>query len=375
MKIVLAPDSFKGTMRSPEVCEIVRTAILSEIPDAEIVSVPMADGGEGTVNAVAAATGAELHRVPVEDALGRKCEAVFAYLPDSRAAVLEMAEASGIERLTPNERNPEKASTFGTGTMLKAAYELGARKFVMGIGGSATVDGGLGMVLALGATVKDEDGNELPPCGASLARAAMIESSQLELWRNLDFQVACDVTNPLLGPNGAAKVFGPQKGADEAMVGRLENGLANWSALLQRQGIWNGEDAPGDGAAGGLGFALRVLLGAKMTSGAGLVADISDLRRKIAGADFVITGEGMTDDQTAFGKLPAVVADIARELSVPTVLLSGAVSADYELLRGKFLACFDCVPAVWPLERVLQMARENLARQARNLAALLKLNS
>jgi len=373
MKIILAPDSFKGTIRSPEVCQIVREAFLEEIPEAEIVMLPMADGGEGTVDAVTAATGAEIHHVMVEDALGRPVKAKFAYLSQSATAVMEMAEASGIERLARSELNPERTSTFGTGTMMKAAKAMGARKIVMGIGGSATVDGGLGMALALGAEILGPNGQPVAPEGCSIYQATVFRPGRLAEWKDVKIQVACDVTNLLTGDKGSAPVFGPQKGADPEMVKRLNAGLKHWFDLVSAAGLGDGCEMPGDGAAGGLGFALRVLLNADIVSGASLVADIVGLREQLENADLVITGEGQTDNQTAYGKLPAVIADMAAEYHVPTILLSGAVTGEPALLRKKFIASFDCVHAVQPLDNVLADSKENLYNQARNIAALLKL--
>jgi glycerate kinase len=372
MKFVLAPDSFKGTIRSPEVCDILAEAICEVIPEAECVKVPLADGGEGSLDAVAV-SGGEIRTVTVQDPLGRLVQARYLAWPGQRRAMVEMAEASGLELLRPEERHPLQTSTYGTGQLLDAARREGALDIIVAIGGSATVDGGLGMALALGAKALDKDGLEVKPCGASLADICEIRlGSILDNWRGVKVRIASDVTNPLLGVKGAAAVFGPQKGATPAEVEKLERGLANWADCLKRSGLCQDCEHPGDGAAGGLGFALRVLLGGAAQSGAKLIAELLELPEKLRGADFLITGEGRTDSQTAFGKLPAVVAEIAKSAGVPAILLSGSLETGADL-GGNFLATFATVTESLPLEQILASARPNLKRQAKNLATILKL--
>lgn len=361
MKIVLAPDSFKGTLSSAEVCRILREAFKQCLPEAKVASLPMADGGEGTLAALVAATGAEVHTVPVLDPLGREIQADFALLPKNRGAFVEMAAASGLERLRDDERNPMTASTFGAGQLVRAALDAGATELTMGIGGSATVDGGAGFAQALGCRLLDAAGRELPPGGGSLHRLARLEASSCDpRLRIAKIRVACDVTNPLLGPNGAATVFGPQKGASPEDVGQLEDGLRHWARAVMAAGLASDSDHPGDGAAGGLGFALRTLAGAEMVSGAHLIAEVAGLQQAIAAADLVVTGEGRTDFQTLFGKLPVVVAKLSAAAGVPCVLISGAIAGDQAPLREHFAASFSTVPAVQPLAEVLRQAEMNL---------------
>ncbi|OGV55913.1 MAG: glycerate kinase [Lentisphaerae bacterium GWF2_52_8] len=372
MKIVLAPDSFKGCLRSPEICDALREGILSVRPDAEVISVPMADGGEGSTEAVLKAAGGELRTVTVRGPLGKPVEASFALLNDKRSAVLEMAAASGIELLSNDELNPLLASTFGTGELLRAALDAGAREIIMGIGGSATVDGGAGFIQALGVKLLDCEGNDLPGGGGTLARLDKLIVSGLDpRLRETRLRIACDVTNPLLGERGAASVFGPQKGASPVMVEELESNLVHYAETLKKSGLVANSSQPGDGAAGGLGFALRVFCGAEMVSGARLLAEITHLQEKMRDADLVITGEGCTDGQTSSGKLCSVIAELAREENVPVILLSGALKGDLPGMHETFTAAFSISTGPSSLSEALPSARKNLFFAARNIARLL----
>ncbi|NMA20056.1 MAG: glycerate kinase [Lentisphaerae bacterium] len=374
MKIIFAPDSFKGTIRSPEVCNILQKAFQEELPGAQYVCLPMADGGEGTVEAVLAAGKGERRQITVKDPLGRPVQAEFAFLPETAQAVIEMASASGLELLDKTELNPLLTSTFGTGQLLLEAQRLGAREIIIGIGGSATVDGGAGMARALGCRLFDADGQELPEGGGALRQLATLDLSGLAQWnRQIKVRVACDVTNPLTGPAGATAVFAPQKGATPEMLPILEAGLQNWGNILIKLGLIADTSQPGDGAAGGLGAGLRALLGARMESGARLIAELVGLEEHLSGASLLITGEGCTDEQTCFGKLPAVVAELANSAGVPAILLSGAVKGSQNPLREKFQAIFSTLSEVAPLDKTLAAARENLYNCARAVAATLRI--
>ena len=375
MKIIIAPDSFKGNMRSTVAAEIIKRGILSLIPDAEILLFPMADGGEGTVEAMIAATGGTLHQVKVLDPLGKNIEAEYGILGNSGAAVMEMASASGIELLKSEELNPWRTSTYGTGEILRVIIESGVREIIIGIGGSATTDGGSGMAQALGYRFFDHDGKEIPPgCnGGRLADIAAIDTSKvIPQLQQVNIKVACDVTNPLLGKNGAAHVYGPQKGADPDMVLKLDAGLDNFASVLVRSGFAADCEQPGDGAAGGLGFGLRTLCNATMTSGAQLIIDASGMRDHLAGASLVITGEGRTDSQTASGKICAVIAQTAKEYDVPTIVLSGAVKGRTENMQKIFAAAFSIDKDVNTLEEAILHSRDNLYDAARNLAGVIR---
>ena len=321
MRIVLAPDSFKGTLSAAEVCAIEEEAIRKVLPDAQLVSLPLADGGEGTLDVIALAR-PEAKRVVVNchDPLGREITAEYLRLPDG-TAIVELAQASGLQLLAPEERNPLKANTFGTGELILHALKNGCRKLIVGLGGSATVDGGLGLVAAL--------------AGSSIDKVKEMASQELDsiffsnilnhikgIGSELQVTIASDVTNPLLGPNGAAAVFGPQKGATPEMVEILEQRLRQWASLWHDDG-----NQPGDGAAGGGGFILRKLFPHCQTvSGGELVCELAALDKELADADLVITGEGTSDAQTLNGKLPLIVSQHARNANVPCALLSGYLS-------------------------------------------------
>lgn len=369
MRIVVAVDSFKGSMRSDEAGEIIAGGLRVGLPDAEIVVIPMADGGEGTADAVVRATGGELRPVPVTGPLGDPATAVYGVLPDGRTAVMEMASASGIELVAPGRLDPMTATTYGTGELLRAAIEDGVRDIILGIGGSATVDGGIGMAQALGYRLSADDGTGCGRGGGALATVAAIDSDNvLPALADTRIRVACDVTNPLLGERGAARVFGPQKGATPEMVEELERGLGRLAGVWIGRGMVDRVDRPGDGAAGGLGAALRAFCSAEIVSGAELVAEITGFDREIATADLLVTGEGRTDEQTPAGKLCAVLAAKARASGAGTILISGAVAGDPSEAFELFDAVFAAVLDVESLEEVVEHGRRNLAATAKSVA-------
>lgn len=371
MKIVIAPDSFKGTLRAVEVCRIWKQAFEEACPTAELVCLPMADGGEGSLQSMEFSTHAQLVSREVEDPLSRPVQAAFALFDGGESAFVETAAACGIELLKPEERNPMKATSYGAGQLIAEALKAGSKSITVAIGGSATVDGGLGMLQALGFKLLDVQGKPLPRGGCALNALATIDASQANpLLREASITIASDVTNPLLGPTGAATVFGPQKGATPAMVTELEAGLAHFAEVAISSGFAGDCTHPGDGAAGGLGFALRAFLHARTESGATLIARLVHLEEHLQGADFLITGEGRTDEQTLYGKLPAVVAELAARHGVPAILCSGAVE-DAEKLRSRFAAVFSTLQSVQPLEQVLTCAKQNLYATAHSIASLL----
>ena len=279
MKIVVAADSFKGSMRSDEAGSIIADGIRESLGNAEIKVIPMADGGEGTTDAVVRATGGEIKEVAVTGPLGDPATAHYGLLPNGQTAIMEMASASGMELVPIDRLDPMKATTYGTGELMRAAVTAGVREIILGIGGSATVDGGTGMAQALGYRLLTADGSECRRGGGALPTIASIETDGvLPTLAECRIRVACDVTNPLLGEHGAARIYGPQKGATPEMVELLEEGLANLAGVWQRQGFLDGFENPGDGAAGGLGAGLRAFCNAEMSSGADLVADITGFR-------------------------------------------------------------------------------------------------
>jgi glycerate kinase len=372
MKIIVATDSFKGSMRSDEAGAIIADALGESLQDAEIKVIPVADGGEGTTDAVVRATGGEIKEVLVSGPLGEPATARYGLLPDGKTAIMEMASASGLELVPTNRLDPMQATTYGTGEMIRAALEEGVQEIILGIGGSATVDGGVGMAQALGYRLLTADGSECGRGGATLATIASIESDGvLPALADCRIRVACDVTNPLLGEQGAARVFGPQKGATPEMVEVLEEGLGSLATVWKRAGYLNDVTSPGDGAAGGLGAGLRAFCGAEMSSGADLVADITGFDDEIRDAAILVTGEGRTDEQTAGGKLCAVLAGKAKNAGASTILISGALHGDLGELDSLFDAVFAAVQDVCSLEEAIERGKKNLFLTAKNIGRIL----
>lgn len=372
MKIIMAPDSFKGALRSPEVAAALAAGWRAERSADEVLEIPLADGGEGTAEALRRATGGGRVGVNVHDALMRPITAEYSVLGDGTTAVMEMAAASGIELLRREELDPLAASTFGAGEVLLAALRSGVRKAVIGIGGSATVDGGAGFLQALGVRFFDRSGRKMADGigGGALDNIGRIDASALAGLPECELVVACDVTNPLLGPSGAAAVFGPQKGADAWSVKILERNLEHWFEVLRENGLADVCTSPGDGAAGGLGFALRAVLKAEMRSGAELVISLSGLMKELKNADLVVTGEGCSDPQTVCGKLCSVVAKHAAASRVPAVLCSGALRGGTHELERMFSAVLSIAAGPGDLADAIAATEENLRRAGSNLAKL-----
>jgi glycerate kinase len=368
MNIIVAPDSFKGNMSAPDVCAAIEEGIVRADKTAVIHKVPLADGGEGTARALTEAAGGRFIKVTVTGPLGEKVESAFGLIDNGRAAVLDMASASGLELLRRDELNPLKATTRGTGELIAAALDTGAKELIIGIGGSATNDGGIGMISALGFKVLDAQGNPAGQGGEALAKIAKVDAGGADKrLKDVSIKVACDVTNPLLGPRGASAIFGPQKGATEEMVKVLDAGLAKLGDAWIKAGLAKDVEQPGDGAAGGVGAALRICMGAKMESGAMLVMRYAGFFNHLKEADLVITGEGMTDGQTAGGKLCSVVARESRSAGVPTALLSGALGGE----AGALLSSFDYAVSIAcgqiGLDAMIKDSRRDLSLAAENL--------
>ena len=374
MKIVIAPDSFKESLTAAQAAAAIRRGFAQVWPQADYVCVPMADGGEGTAAALVAACGGQWAEATVDDPLGRSVNARYGVLPDG-SAVMEMAEASGLHLLAPSERNPLYTSSYGTGQLLAAALARGARQIILGIGGSATNDGGAGMAQSLGIRLLDAQGQDLPRGGGALAQLARIDTSgSLPALAAAHIRVACDVTNPLTGTHGASAVFGPQKGATPAMVAQLDAALSHFADVLATAGLPDVRQQAGSGAAGGLGFGLRAFLAAELQPGIEHIMAATALSDKIAGADLVITGEGRMDGQTAFGKVPLGVLRAAQQHGVPVIALAGSVGSDVHTLYAHgFSAIFPTVAAAAPLAEVLAAAEANLERTARQVAAVWQL--
>ncbi|MER2529079.1 MAG: glycerate kinase [Candidatus Competibacter denitrificans] len=333
MRIVAAPDSYKGSVSAVAVAQAMERGIRQVFPTAEVCKVPIADGGEGTVEALVTATNGQFRHTQVIDPLGHWVTAQWGILGDDQTAVIEMAAASGLPLLSPDQRNPRLTTTFGTGQLLKAALDAGLRKIILGIGGSATNDGGVGMAQALGVRFTGEDGAELPYGGAALAGLRQIHLDGLDpRLRETEMTVACDVDNPLCGPRGASAVFGPQKGATPSMVTELDAALAHFAALATAATGRQAADQPGAGAAGGLGAAMLFFTPAQLRPGVEIVLDAVHFAEVVQAAFFVLTGEGRTDFQTAFGKAPVGVAKVAKQFNVPVFCLSGALGEGTDTL-------------------------------------------
>jgi glycerate kinase len=377
MKIIAAPDSFKGNMSAGEVCAALEEGIKRADKNAVVYKIPLADGGEGTARAVTEAAGGTFVKALVTGPLDEKTEAVFGLINGGRTAVLDLASASGIE-LVPRERlNPMKAASYGTGELIRAALDTGAEEIIIGIGGSATVDGGVGMLSALGFRFLDSGGKPVGRGGEALRAIASVDPSGADSrLKTVSIKAACDVTNPLTGPNGAAAVFGPQKGATPEMVNILDRGLACLGRAWIRAGLAEDTEQSGDGAAGGVGAALRICLGAKMESGARLVMRGAGFFSRLPEADLVITGEGMTDSQTAGGKLCSVVAGECRKAGVPVALLSGALGVGSSG-TGTLLSLFDYAVSIAVgengLDEMIRHSRRDLSLAAENCIRAIQL--
>ena len=372
MKVLIAPDSFKGSLSAIEVAGAIAEGILSVVPDADVIKIPMADGGEGTVSALVMATGGKMVGVPATDPLGKRVSSFYGILGDGVTAVIEMAAASGLPMLTPRQRNPLVTTTYGTGELIRAALDASCRKLVIGIGGSATNDGGIGMAQALGARILDADGKDVGFGGAFLETIASIDSSRLDpRLAECEIQVACDVSNPLCGPQGASAIYGPQKGATPEMIARLDRGLAHYAEVLKR---CVGKDialVPGSGAAGGLGGGLLAFTPAVLMRGIDIVVQASHMAERLRGADFVITGEGRTDAQTAFGKVPVGVAEVAKAQHIPVIVLSGALAKGFETIYDMGItAAFSIADRPMSLDEALSLTAPLLKQSAKAIARL-----
>lgn len=388
MKIVIAPDSFKESLSAMEVADMIEAGFKQVLPDASYVKLPMADGGEGTVQSLVDATGGAIVPVEVTAPLGNKVEGFLGLLgsdscscsgdgsdEQAKRAVIEMAAASGIHLVAPEQRNPLLTSSFGTGELILAALERGVTHLILGIGGSATNDGGAGMITALGGKLLKADGSPIALGGGGLAELSTIDLSGLDpRLAGLTIEVACDVNNPLCGPKGASAVFGPQKGATPEMVAQLDANLARYADCIESTLGKSVKDIPGAGAAGGMGAALVGLLGAELKPGIQIVIEALKLADAVADADLVITGEGRIDSQTIHGKTPIGVARCAKQFGKPVIGIAGCLTDDCGVVHDHGIdAVFAVVNRAMALPEALATARTNLELTARNVAALYRL--
>ncbi|WP_234414491.1 glycerate kinase family protein [Paenibacillus sp. CAA11] len=370
---LLAPDSFKESMTAKEACEAMERGIRKAIPQAVCLHVPMADGGEGTMQSLVDATAGTIYPMKVKGPLGNEVEAHYGITGDGQTGVLEMASASGIHLVPAQERNPLITTTYGTGQLIQACLDHGVKKLLIGIGGSATNDGGAGMVQALGGRLLDEAGEELEFGGGALGRLASFDLSGLDArLQDVRVEVACDVTNPLCGQTGASHVFGPQKGATPDMIEQLDHSLHHYATVIQSQLGKTIAEMPGAGAAGGLGAGLVVFLNGVLKKGIELVIDYTGLEDKVRQADLVWTGEGSMDFQTQYGKTPYGVAQVAKKHGKPVIALAGRIGDQTEVLYDKGIdAIFGILQGASALEDALRDGQTNIERTAENVTRLI----
>lgn len=378
MKIVLAPDSFKNSVTAIEASHAMRAGFASVFPEAEIVEVPMADGGEGTVQSLVDATGGQFKTAVVKNPLGIDVEAQYGLLGDQQTAVIEMAAASGIQFINATTQNPLITTTYGTGQLMCAAIEAGARKIIIGIGGSATNDGGAGMAQALGVQLLDAQQQPIGFGGGALAQLASIDMTTiLPALQTVELVIASDVTNPLTGPTGASAVFGPQKGATPAMVAQLDQNLTHYAQIIQRDVGLDVVPIAGAGAAGGLGAGLLAFTNAQMQAGVEIVVEQTHLTQIARDAELVVTGEGGIDFQTQYGKTPIGVAKAVKRVNpaATVIAIAGNIGQGTDVLYDLGIdAIFCSTPGVMTLDKALADTKANLTLTSTNIARLIKQN-
>ncbi|WP_161879308.1 glycerate kinase [Alkalibacterium sp. MB6] len=376
MNIVIAPDSFKESMTALEAANAIEEGFKAILPEATYVKVPMADGGEGTVQSIIDATGGEMKKMTVTGPLNTPVEAFYGLSGDKKIAVIEMAASSGLDKVNPTDRNPLKTTTLGFGELIKGALDEGVNEILLGIGGSATNDAGAGMIISLGGKLLDKNGESIEPTGEGLAELETIDVSGMHpRIKEVSFRVACDVDNPLTGENGASYIYGPQKGGTEEQLEHLDQNLAHFAKKVTEYLEKDIENVPGAGAAGGLGGGLMAFLDAQLQRGGDLLVEMLDLENKIKEADLVITGEGGINHQTIFGKTPIAVSRVSKKYSVPTIALAGCLNQGYENIYNEGIAAaFSIIPEFTPLETALENGYENLRAVAKNVASVYKLS-
>lgn len=375
MRVVIAPDSFKESLTALEAANAIEEGFKIIYPDADYEKIPMADGGEGTVQSIIDATGGRLKKITVTGPLGEKTEAFYGLSGDGNLAVIEMAASSGLDKVPVDKRDPLKTTTYGFGELIQDALDEGVTEILLGIGGSATNDGGAGMVMSLGGKLLDENDNKIQPTGGGLKDLVRIDLSELDpRIKEIDIRVACDVDNPLTGPNGAAHIYGPQKGGTLAQIEALDEYLGTYASIIQRDLGKEVDALEGAGAAGGLGAGLVAFLDADLERGGDLLVDLMDLEARIKDADLVITGEGGINHQTIFGKTPIAVSKTAKVHDIPTIAFSGTLNRGYETIYEEgILASFSIIPQLTSVEEALEKGYENLRTTAMNAATLIKI--
>ena len=372
-KYVVAPDSFKESMPAKEVCDAMEKGIKKADSAAEVIKVPMADGGEGTVDSLVDATNGQRVIVEVTGPLGNKISAYYGILGNGTTAVIEMAKASGLEIVEKKKRNPMITTTFGTGELIRDALDHNVKEIIIGLGGSSTNDGGSGMAQALGAKLLDQNNNQISFGGGNLDKLDKIDISDLDSrLQDVKIILASDVTNPLIGKDGASRVFGPQKGATPEMVEKLENNLQHYAKIIKRDLNKDVASVSGAGAAGGLGAGLMAFTTCKMRQGVDIAIEVTKLEEKVKSADYVFTGEGGTDFQTKFGKTPYGVAKLGKKYHKPVISLAGYLGEGIDSLYSEgFTAIFGIIPGACDLSTALKNGPSNVARTTENIVRLL----
>ena len=373
--IVLAPDSFKESMTAKEACVAMERGIKKVNSNIQCIHVPMADGGEGTMQSLVDATGGEVYSLEVVGPLGNRVKAEYGILGNGEIGVLEMASASGIHLVSLEERNPLITTTYGTGELIKACLDRGVKKLLIGIGGSATNDGGVGVIQALGGRLLDKEGNELGFGGGELEKLDRIDLTNFDRrLKDVVIEVACDVSNPLCGENGASYIFGSQKGASVEMIKILDNNLKHYAKVIKEQFGKDVLEIAGAGAAGGLGAGLMVFLNGNLKKGIEIVIEYSGLEKKVKNCDMVWTGEGSIDFQTQYGKTPLGVATVAKKYNKPVVALAGRVGDDIDILYEKGIdSIFGIMRGVTTIDEALKNGKENIERTSENIARLMEM--
>ncbi|CAM4293812.1 glycerate kinase [Bacillus manliponensis] len=372
MKVVIASDSYKESLRAIEVCEAIQRGFTHIYPKAEYVKIPIGDGGEGTVQSLVNASDGEMVMVYVTGPLGREIESFYGLSGDRETAFIEMAAASGLQHVSVEERNPLITTTKGTGELILHALEQGVKRIILGLGGSATNDGGAGMLSALGIQFLEQDGSKLEPVGGNLHKIATIDTTNFDKrLACIQIEAACDVNNPLIGNTGATYVFGPQKGATAEMLDILERNLQHYAIVIQQALQVNVSYISGAGAAGGLGAAVVAFLDGTLRKGIDIVLDYTEFDKHVQNADIVVTGEGRIDEQTAYGKAPVGVAKRAKKYEVPVIAIAGSVSHNcIPVYKEGIDAVFSVVTSAMTLEEAYGTSKENIELTARNIAAV-----
>lgn len=377
MKIVIAPDSFKESLTALEACDAIEAGMKNVFPDADYVKVPMADGGEGTVQSVIDSTGGKLKTLTVTGPLNQPVNASYGLSGDRTLAVIEMAASSGLDKVPFDKRNPMITTTYGFGELIRNALDEGVKEILLGLGGSATNDGGAGMIMSLGGRLLDEKGQSISLGGEGLKDLVEIDLSGMHpRLKDVNFRVACDVDNPLTGKKGASFIYGPQKGGTSDQLEQLDSYLGHFAEVIRQKLGVNLEDVPGAGAAGGLGAGIMAFLNGKLENGGELLVDILELDEKVANADLVITGEGGINHQTIYGKTPVAVSRVAKKHGVPVIALAGSISEGYESVYDEGIhAVFSILNQPVSLEDALSQGYANLKQTAENVARVIQLGN